>query len=107
MQRNAGKGAVYVQTNERGDNQLMWFERGAAGELVSGGAQPTGGSGDGTEHLPSQGSVMLTDDQRHLLITNADSGDLSVFAVGASNPRPIRTVASGTAPKSVAESDGL
>jgi 6-phosphogluconolactonase len=105
--RNMGMGAVYVQTNERGGNQLLAFQRGAGGELMSAGGQPTGGSGDGAAHLPSQGSVTLTGDQRHLLVTNADSGDFSVFALGAAGPNPLRTVASGAAPKSVAEHDGL
>jgi len=102
-----GMGALYVQTNERGGNQLLTFERGQDGALMSAGAQPTGGSGDGAAHLPSQGSVMLTGDERHLLVTNADSGDLSVFRLGGGAPSPLRTVASGLAPKSVAEYGGL
>lgn len=105
--QSAETGTVYVQTNERGANQLVMFNRDAQGRLTSAKALATGGAGDGMAHLPSQGSVTLTEDQRHLLVTNADSGDLSVFAVGPDMPQPLRTVPSGSAPKSVAENDGL
>jgi hypothetical protein len=43
----------------------------------------TGGAGDGTAHLGSQGSVVLTGDGEHLLVTNARSGDVSVLSLGS------------------------
>lgn len=102
-----GTGMVYVQTNDRDANQLLAFQRDAQGRLNAAAALATGGAGDGAAHLPSQGSVVLTEDHQHLLVTNADSGDLSVFGLNDGMPEPMRTVPSGREPKSVAENDGL
>jgi len=60
--------AVYVQTNEP-ENRVLAFRRDADGALGVLGAYPTGGAGDGAPHLTSQGSVVLSDDGRHLLVT--------------------------------------
>jgi 6-phosphogluconolactonase (cycloisomerase 2 family) len=49
---------------------------------------------------------MLAGDGQYLLVTNAGSGDLSVFAADDSDPLA-QIVATGGAPKSVAEHDGL
>src|SRR2546427_6208580 len=99
---------VYVQTNEPGANKVLAFARGADGELSARGAFETGGAGDGVPHLTSQGSVVLTGDGRHLLVTNAGSDDLSLLAVGDDGLALVQTVATGgAAPKSVAEHDGL
>ena len=105
--RNGAAGAVYVQTNEAGCNRLLAFERGSDGALKLAGAYETGGAGDGVPHLTSQGSVVLTGDGRYVLVTNVGSGDVSVFAVGETGPVLSQTVASGNAPKSVAEHEGL
>jgi 6-phosphogluconolactonase len=68
----------------------------------------TGGDGDGSPHLTSQGSVVLTGDGRHLLGTNAATDDLSVFSVAEDGSIELRDrVHAGAAPKSVAERDGL
>jgi 6-phosphogluconolactonase (cycloisomerase 2 family) len=40
-------------------------------------------------------------------VTNAGSGDVSLFAIGESEPSLVQTVATSDAPKSVAEHDGL
>ena len=69
---------------------------------------PTGGAGSGTPHLPSEGSVVLTADGGHLLVTNAASNDLSLFAVEDNRLTLRRTIASGDeTPRSVTEHDGL
>jgi 6-phosphogluconolactonase len=102
-----GAGAVYVQTNERGRNRILVFERAPDGRVTSPGALETGGAGDGAPHLTSQGSVVLTGDGQHLLVTNAGSGDVSLFALGGEGPDLVQTVATGGAPKSVAEHEGL
>ena len=61
-----------------------------------------------TPHLTSQGSVVLTGDGRHLLVTNAASDDVTVFAVGAGGElERVGRTPSGPAPKSVAEHGGL
>jgi 6-phosphogluconolactonase len=72
-----------VQTNERNRNGLLAFERAADGTLTQFGAYDTGGAGEGVAHLTSQGSVVLSGDRRHLLVANAGSGDVSVFALSA------------------------
>jgi 6-phosphogluconolactonase len=99
--------AVYLQTNEPGENRIVAYSRAADGTLGELGTYTTGGAGDGVAHLTSQGSVVLTGDRRHLLVTNAGSGDVSLFAVASDEPSLIQTIATGTAPKSVAEHRGL
>ena len=99
--------AVYVQTNETGENRIVAYSRAADGTLSEIGSYPTGGSGDGVAHLTSQGSVALTGDRRHLLVTNASSGDVSLFDVATGTPSLVQTIATGPAPKSIAEHDGL
>jgi 6-phosphogluconolactonase len=99
--------AVYVQTNEVEANRVVAFARGADGNLTSLGEFPTGGAGDGVPHLTSQGSVVLTGDGRHLVVTNAGSDDASVFAVVAGGLELAAAVPTGIAPKSAAEHGGL
>jgi 6-phosphogluconolactonase len=100
-------GAVYVQTNEA-PNEVIAFRRAGDGSLDRIGSVATGGDGDGSPHLQSQGSVALTHDGRHLLVTNAASDDLSVFSVAADGSIELRDrVHTGAAPKSAAERDGL
>ena len=99
--------AVYVQTNETGENRIVTFDRAPDGSLSELGSYATGGAGNGIPHLTSQGSLALTSDRRHLLVTNAGSGDVSLFALASSAPSLVQTVETGPAPKSVAEHDGL
>jgi 6-phosphogluconolactonase len=99
--------AVYVQTNETGENRVVAYSRAADGTLTELGSYPTGGAGDGVAHLTSQGSVALTGDRRHLLVANAGSGDVSLLDVSSGTPALAQTVATGPAPKSIAEHDGL
>jgi 6-phosphogluconolactonase len=100
-------GAVYVQTNAA-PNEVIAFRRADDGSLDLIGSVATGGDGDGTPHLQSQGSVALTRDGQYLLVTNAASDDLSVFSVAADGSIELRErVHTGSTPRSVAESDGL
>ncbi len=95
--------AVYVQSNDAAGNQVLAFARATDGNLDSIGSYDTGGRGTGTPHLPSQGSVVLSDDGRHLLVANAGSDDVSVFAVAANGLALAATVPSGgSAPRSIA-----
>ena len=73
--------AVYVQTNDAADNEAVAFRRSDDGALAPLGRWSTGGRGSGEPHLPSQGSVVLDDEGRWLLVVNAGSDELSVFAV--------------------------
>jgi 6-phosphogluconolactonase (cycloisomerase 2 family) len=100
--------AVFTQTNEADGNRVIAFRRGPDGQLDGLESYETGGAGDGVAHLTSQGSVVLTADGTKLLVTNAGSDDISVFAVESSGLELLQTVSSGgTAPKSVAEHAGL
>ncbi|GIF76682.1 lactonase family protein [Asanoa siamensis] len=99
--------AVYVQSNQRDGNQLLCFRTSPNGVLWGPGPIATGGAGDGTAHLASQGSLALTGDGRRLLVTDAGSDDVSLFAVDGDGPEAMGTTAVGSAPKSVTEHDGL
>jgi 6-phosphogluconolactonase len=100
-------GAVYVQTNAA-PNEVISFRRAADGSLDRIGSVATSGEGDGSPHLQSQGSVALTRDGRHLLVTNAASDDLSVFSVDSDGSIELRKrVHTGATPRSVAEYGGL
>ena len=103
----ASAGAVYVQTNAA-PNEVIAFRRAADGSLDRIGSVATGGEGDGTPHLQSQGSVVLTGDGQILLVTNAASEDVSVFSVAADGSIELRErVHTGVTPRSVAEREGL
>lgn len=103
---NASEGFVYVQSNET-RNRLLAFRRNADGMLAAAGSYETGGAGDGVVHLTSQGSVTLTGDGQHVLVTNAASGDLSVFRVTGTGVELAEVITTGSAPKSVTEHNGL
>src|SRR5215204_1362708 len=103
----ASAGAVYVQTNTA-PNEVIAFRRADDGSLDRIGSVATGGEGDDSPHLQSQGSVTLTGDGRHLLVTNAASDDLSLFSVASDGSiEPRERVHTGDTPRSVAEHDGL
>src|SRR3712207_1973908 len=103
----SASGAVYVQTNAA-PNEVMAFRREGYGLLDRIGSVATGGDGDGSPHLQSQGSVTLTRDGRHLLVTNTSSDDLSVFSVAEDGSIVLRDrVRTGDTPRSVAEHNGL
>jgi 6-phosphogluconolactonase (cycloisomerase 2 family) len=97
---------VYVQSNEADGNRVFLFPRREDGQLSEPAIVSSGGRGDGVPHLTSQGSVVLASDGR-LLVANAGSDDVSVVTV-ADEPQVVAVVPSGgSAPKSVAERDGL
>ena len=62
-----GNAAVYVQTNDATENEVVAFERRADGGLAPLGRFATGGRGTGEPHLPSQSSIVLGDDGQRLL----------------------------------------
>lgn len=73
--------AVYVQTNDAAGNEIVAFSRAEDGTLAALGRYSTGGRGTGQPHLPSQSSVVLSNDGRWLLVVNAGSDELSLLAV--------------------------
>jgi 6-phosphogluconolactonase len=108
MNDHAAEGAVFVQTNDEADNQIVAYRRAADGALHPLGSYSTGGRGTGKPHLPSQSSVVLSRDGRWLLVTNGGSDELTLFAVEPDGLRLADRVASGGAgPTSVAVHDDL
>src|SRR3712207_638046 len=103
----AVSGAVYVQTNAV-PNEVIAFRRADDGSLDRIGSVATGGDGDGSPHLQSQGSVALTRDGRYLLVANSASDDLSVFSGADEGSIELRDrVHTGATPMSVTEREGL
>ena len=94
---------LYVQTNDADQNEIVAFARGADGRLQPLGRYATGGLGTGKAHLPSQGSVVLDDSGRWLLVANAGSDELTLFEVEPDGLRLADRIASGgSAPTSIA-----
>jgi 6-phosphogluconolactonase len=73
-------GAVYTMTNDAAGNAVLQYDRFADGSLQYRSTYDTGGLGTGAG-LGNQGGVVLSDDGRWLLVVNAGSNDISVFAV--------------------------
>jgi len=100
--------AVYVQTNNATENEVIVFSRAEDGALAPVGRYPTGGRGTGVPHLASAGSVVLGDDGQWLLVVNAGSDELSLFAVQPDGLQLANRVGSGgSKPTSVAVSGAL
>jgi 6-phosphogluconolactonase len=94
-------GAVFAQTNDAGANSVLAFTRNHDGRLSLLGSFATGGRGNGTPHLPSQGSVVAAG--RRLFVANAGSDDLSVFDIGRDELSLVGvTPSGGSSPRSVA-----
>lgn len=72
---------VYTMTNAAAHNEVVAYRRANDGTLAANGTYATGGTGSGQPRLGSQGSVILTPDDRWLLVANPGSDDVSVFAV--------------------------
>src|SRR6266513_1546339 len=103
MENGTSNGAVYLQTNDASRNEIVAYGRRADGSLARIGDYETGGRGTGTPHLPSQRSVVLSDDGRYLLVVNAGSDELTLFAVESDGLRLSDRVPSGGAtPTSIA-----
>jgi len=75
--------AVFVMTNDAGQNSVIAYPRNADGGLGHGHKFFTGGRGSGgtVDPLASQGSLALSSDGSLLFAVNAGSGELSVFRV--------------------------
>jgi 6-phosphogluconolactonase len=95
--------AVYVQTNDANNNEVLVFERRDDGRLSAVGRFSTGGRGTGKPHLASQSSIVLSEHDDRLLVVNAGSDELTLFAVEDGGLHLGDRVASGGAsPTSVA-----
>lgn len=78
---DGGIGAVYTMTNSPEANAVLQYERLSDGSLRFRDMYGTGGLGSGDD-LGNQGGVVLSDDGRWLLVVNAGSDEVSVFATG-------------------------
>src|SRR5438067_1792989 len=95
------EGAVFVQTNDAGANSVLAFARNGDGGLSPVGSYATGGRGNGTPHLPSQGSLVVSG--RRLFVANAGSDDVSVFDIGTDGLSLVGvTPSGGSSPRSIA-----
>jgi 6-phosphogluconolactonase len=100
--------AVYVQTNDATSNEVLAFARRDGGRLEALGRFATGGRGTGKPHLPSQSSIVLSGDGAHLLVVDAGSDELSLFAVeDGALVLADRVASGGSTPISVAVSGDL
>ena len=100
--------AIYVQTNDAAENEVVAFSRAEDGTLAPLGRYSTGGKGTGEPHLASAGSVVISDDGQWLLAVNAGSDELSLFAVQPDGLRLAdRAGSGGTKPTSVTIRDAL
>jgi 6-phosphogluconolactonase len=101
-------GAVFVGTNHNNTadptqpaNQIAMYRRSAGGRLTLLGYFDTGGQGSGPgqrfagDGLGAGNSVQLTPDRRFLLVTNAGSNNVSVFAVHHNGLRLTDVAATG------------
>lgn len=79
--------AVYTQTNDPANNEVVVFDRDSDGSITEIQRVSTGGQGRhgnppfGQAHLDSTGAVELTDNGRLLFAVNAGSDTVSSFAV--------------------------
>jgi len=100
-------GAVYTATNASGDNAVLVFDRLGDGRLVPLASVPTGGAGTGTG-LGNQGGLVLSKNERWLLVVNAGSNTVSVFSVRRRGLRLTDVEPSGgLRPVSVTEHRGI
>lgn len=95
--QSTNTGAVYVLSNQPAGNAVIVFHRNAHGTLEPGGSFPTGGAGFGTGSNPlgSQGSLILSADNRLLFAVNAGSDSITAFAVAGDALTPLQTISSG------------
>ncbi|HEY3290163.1 MAG TPA: beta-propeller fold lactonase family protein [Anaerolineae bacterium] len=89
-----GIGAVYVLSNTVTNNQVLIYQRAVDGTLIANGAALTGGNGNGGG-LGSQGALALSANNRWLFAVNADSNEISSFAVTADGLTLVGKFASG------------
>jgi 6-phosphogluconolactonase len=101
---STGAPGVYVQTNDLARNEVIAFERLENGRLGAAVRFATGGSGTGEPYLASQSSLALSHEGAWLLVVNAGSDELSLFALqdGGGLRLADRVASGGGAPTSVA-----
>jgi 6-phosphogluconolactonase (cycloisomerase 2 family) len=79
-------GALYTMSNSPAGNAVLVYDRAADGTLHLAATVPTGGRGTGGG-LGNQGGLIVSKDNHWLVVVNAGSDDLSVFAIGTQGLR--------------------
>jgi DNA-binding beta-propeller fold protein YncE len=87
-------GAIYTIDNAAAGNHVLAWKRMADGTLKEPAMYATGGAGTGAG-LASQGSVLLSQDGRWLIVCNSGSDEISVFEVGSQGLQLVDKVSSG------------
>jgi 6-phosphogluconolactonase (cycloisomerase 2 family) len=111
--RDDASHALFVQTNDPSNNQVLVYSRAADGTLSAAGTYATGGTGGKetgavVDPLASQGSLAYDAAHHLLLVVNAGSDTVSVFDVDGTHLDLRQTVASGgTFPSSIAVNGDL
>jgi 6-phosphogluconolactonase (cycloisomerase 2 family) len=105
--------ALFVQTNDPTNNQVLVFTRAADGTLGAAGTYATGGvgaqeTGAAVDPLASQGSLAYDAAHHLLLVVNAGSDTVSVFTVDGTHLELRQTVPSGGSfPSSITVNDEI
>jgi 6-phosphogluconolactonase len=99
--------AVYTETNNAMQNEIVRFVILADGSLKMSGSFSTHGKGTGTS-LGNAGGVILTDDGKYLLAVDAGSNEISVFQVNSDGLKFTDKISSkGIMPISLTAKDDL
>ena len=88
------KGAVFTQTNDATNNEVLMYSRNGKGELTFAGAYSPGGLGT-SGGLGNQGSLVLGPQNKLLFVANAGSNEISVMALAKRGLSLINKVNSG------------
>ncbi|MEZ5290899.1 MAG: beta-propeller fold lactonase family protein [Vicinamibacterales bacterium] len=105
--RRGSPGAVYTMTNGATGNAVLVFDRASDGRLVASGHVATGGNGTGAG-LGNQSGLVLSGNERWLLVVNAGSHSVSLLEVRPHGLRLVDVVDSGgLGPISVTEHHGV
>lgn len=83
-QSQSSTGQVYTIDNAAAGNNVWIFNRAADGSLTVSGSVSTDGNGTGSG-LASQGAVILSPDNKWLIVVDAGSNEVSVFQVNGNN----------------------
>ncbi len=97
---SAEGGAVFVQNDRLGGNQVVAYSRSDEGTLTQAGVYDTGGNGGQLEgsvvdHTASQGALALDSADGLLFAVNAGSNTISVFSVTGTNLKLRQVIGSG------------
>ena len=74
-------GSVYIMSNSASGNQVIVYNRAADGSLTWKANYATNGLGINGLTGSNQGGLVLSEDDRWLIVVNGGSNDISVFSV--------------------------